>query len=286
MVDSADEIRKIIEKRIKITAGEGFSGKADASSKRFYAVFGKNISYSLSPLMHNVVFSKLGMNCEYIIVDDALECCVQWLKENGSGANVTIPYKQEVIKFLDGLSADAKEIGAVNTIKKMEDGKLIGYNTDYIAIRELISKFPGKVLIFGSGGAAKAAVYAAIGREIILVSRKSDEADEFYSKYKVKIIGYDLVGKEIKDSKIIINATPAVPEIADFIDEDKVVFDMRYNPLDIGLNKIALEKGATIIHGIEMLAIQAAEAQRIWFGKRANSDIMLKAALDEMTGKK
>ena len=284
MADYIQEIEKIIEKRIKLGKEEKNTKKIE-SPKKLYAVFGKNISYSISPIMHNTIFSKMNMNCEYDIVDNSIEECITWLKEKGSGANVTIPYKTKVIPFLDELSDDAKEIGAVNTIKKNEDGKLVGYNTDYIAIRELISKFLGKVLIFGSGGAAKAVVYAAKGREIVIVSRNPEETKLEYAKWKIKIIGYTEVEKEIKNAEIIINATPSVPEIANFIDEDKVVFDMRYNPLDIGLNRIAIDKGATIIHGLEMLAIQAAEAQRIWFGKRANSDIMLSVALDEMTKK-
>jgi len=286
MIDYVKEIEKIIRNKIKLTESEINKEGKNSSQKRFYAVFGKNISYSLSPIMHNTIFNEMNMNCEYAIVDENIEECIKWIKEKGSGANVTIPYKTELIKFLDELSDDAKEIGAVNTINKTADGKLIGYNTDYLAIRELISKFPGKVLIFGSGGAAKAAVYAAKGREIVLVSRNLDETKLEYAKWKIKLISYEEVESEIGNAGIIINATPAVPEIANFIDEDKVIFDMRYNPLDIGLNKLALEKGAKIIHGLEMLAIQAAEAQRIWFGKRANSDIMLKAALDEMTKSK
>lgn len=282
MADYIGEIRKIIEKRIIQLKVEKFSEKFNVN-KREYAVLGKGISYSLSPVMHNSVFSELGMNCKYKIVDGSLEECINWLRKKGSGANVTIPYKQEVIKFLDELSEEAKEIGAVNTIKKTEDGKLIGYNTDYIAIRELLEDYPGKVIIFGSGGAARAVGYALKGREVLIVSRNPEKVDEIYYKWGIKIIGYDEVEKEIKEAKIIINASPSVPEIADFIDKDKILFDMRYNPLDVGLNKIALEKGAKIIHGLEMLAIQAAEAQRIWFGKRANSDLMLKFALDNIS---
>jgi shikimate dehydrogenase len=222
------------------------------------------------------------MNCEYTIIDKEIEECIKWIKENGSGANVTIPYKTEIIPFLDELSEDAKEIGAINTIKKTEDGKLIGYNTDYLAIKELISKYPGKIIIFGSGGAAKAAVYAAKGRDITIISRNPDETREKYSDFNVKISGYDSALEIVKKSEIIINASPSVPDIAEAVTDKHVVFEMKYNPLDTGLNKIAIEKGAKIIHGLEMLAIQAAEAQRIWFGKRANSDIMLLSALDEM----
>ena len=286
MVDYIQEIEKIIRNKIKSEDIGKLEDNKNDSPKKLYAVFGKNISYSLSPIMHNTIFSKMNMNCEYDIIDNSIEECLKWLKEKGSGANVTIPYKTEVIKFLNELSDDAKEIGAVNTIKNMEDGKLVGYNTDYIAIRELISKFPGKVLIFGSGGAAKAAVYGAKGRELVLVSRNPDETKVEYEKWKIKVISYEEVENEIKDTEIIINATPSVPEIANFIDKTKVVFDMRYNPLDIGLNRIAIDKGATIIHGLEMLAIQAAEAQRIWFNKIANSAIMLSVALDEMTKEK
>lgn len=284
-INYSEEIKKIIKTKLNPQIRAKFFNYHIKNPEKLYAVFGKNISYSLSPIMHNTIFNEMNMNCEYSIIDDEISNCIKWLKEKGSGANVTIPYKTEVIKFLDALSEDAKEIGAVNTIKKMDDGKLVGYNTDYIAIRELISKFPGKIIIFGSGGAAKAAVYAAKGREIVMVSRDVEETKEQYSKWKIKVISYAEVKNEIKDAKIIINATPSVPEIADFIDESKVIFDMRYNPLDIGLNRIAIDKGAKVIHGLEMLAIQAAEAQRIWFGKKPNSYLMLKAALDEMTKK-
>ena len=141
MMDYVKEIEKIIRNKIKLTDIKSTNNE-DSSQKRFYAVFGKNISYSLSPIMHNAIFNEMNMNCEYSIIDNELEECTSWIKEKGSGANVTIPYKTEVMKFLDEISEDAKEIGAVNTIKKTDDGKLVGYNPDYLAIKELISNNP------------------------------------------------------------------------------------------------------------------------------------------------
>jgi shikimate dehydrogenase len=262
--------------------------KIDSTIKnpiKFYAVFGQKISYTLSPVMHNSVFASQGMPFNYEIVDAPVEDCVKWLKEKGSGANATIPHKLTIIPFLDEIDSDAKAIGAVNTILKREDGKLIGYNTDHIAIKELLAPYPGRVVIFGSGGAARAVVYATRGRDVTIISRTPEEAREKYSKFNVKIDGYENAPSIVKNSRVIINASPSVPEIEEYVTNSHVIFDMRYNPLDVGLNGVALRKGAKIIHGLEMLAIQAAEAQKIWFGKRPDSDLMLAVALNELTKK-
>jgi shikimate dehydrogenase len=284
MITYVKEIEKIIRNKINLSEAEIKQlDNKDNSSKKLYAVFGKNISYSLSPIMHNSIFSKMNMNCEYTIIDKEIEECIKWIKEKGSGANVTIPHKVAVIDYLDVISDDAKEVGAVNTINKNSEGKLEGYNTDYIAIRDLLSGHIGKVVVFGSGGATRAALYALKGRDITIISRNPDETREKYSDFDVKISGYDNALEIVRNSDVIINASPSVPEIAEAVTDKHVIFEMKYNPLDTGLNKIALEKNAIIIHGLEMLAIQAAESQKIWFGKRADSDFMLSVALDEIT---
>lgn len=281
------EYRKKIAEIIRSKLNKELIGKEFNSTinrpKKFYAVFGKGISYSLSPLMHNSIFFENGMKCNYSIVDGEIEECIKWIKKKGSGANVTIPHKVAVIDYLDEISDDAKEIGAVNTINKNSEGKLEGYNTDHIAIRELLSGHIGKVVVFGSGGATRAVLYALRGRDITIISRNPDEAKEKYSDFDVKISGYEKALEIVKNSDIIINASPSVPDVAEAVTSKHVVFEMKYNPLDTGLNRIAIDKGAKLIHGLEMLAIQAAEAQRIWFGERANSDFMLAVALNEMS---
>ncbi|MBO4666689.1 MAG: hypothetical protein J5666_00980, partial [Bacilli bacterium] len=175
--------------------------------------------------------------------------------------NVTIPYKEEVIKYLDKVSREVKEIGACNLIRKEKDG-LVGYNTDYLGFLDSLDyhgiKYHGieyqnkKVLILGTGGASKAVYYAFKSHNIVcdIVSRNK----EGYLKYNmVRVNDYD----------IIINATPwgMYPHIDDELllepKGNQAVIDLIYNPLRTKLLQNAMDKGIKAVYGIAMLVFQA-----------------------------
>lgn len=188
------------------------------------------------------------------------------------GLNVTIPYKEQVISFLDEIDPFAKSIGAVNVIK-IKNGKLKGFNTDSDAFLESIEKwFPNKegskALVLGTGGSSKAVQVALkkLGIDFKVVSRRSDQADLTYDLLESK-------PKIIQEANLIINTTPlgmspnnnAMPQFdCELLGPDHYVYDLIYNPARTKFLQKAEMKGAIIKNGLEMLHFQAEKAWAIW----------------------
>ena len=243
-------------------------------AKHQFGLVGKNISYSFSKGYFGEKFEKLNLkDYSYDNLDiQNIEDFPEFLKQNPtiSGLNVTIPYKEAIIPFLDKLSKRATEIGAVNTIKITKSGKLKGFNTDYIgfqkSIEPLLNVNHKKALILGTGGASKAVAYALKQLEIpyLFVSR-NDIGDA---------IGYNQINeKTFEEFQIIINCTPvgtfpntnSCPEIPyEYFTTNHLAFDLIYNPAETLFLKKAKEKGAIVKNGLEMLTLQAEKSWDIW----------------------
>jgi shikimate dehydrogenase len=188
------------------------------------------------------------------------------------GLNVTLPYKEQVLQYLDELDPVAKKIGAVNVIK-IQNGKLKGFNTDSDAFFETIEKWLPKnktfnALILGSGGSSKAAQQALtkLGINFKVVSRHKEKGDYSYEEINSN-------PKEIAASHLIINTTPlgmhpnenAVPPLElEHLTKDHYVYDLIYNPARTQLLQKAEMRGATIKNGLEMLHVQAEKSWQIW----------------------
>lgn len=189
-----------------------------------------------------------------------------------TGLNVTLPYKEQVMKYLDEVDAEAKKIGAVNVIK-FKDGKRKGYNTDSDAFFETIEKWlpkdqKFKALILGSGGSSKA-VQEALDKlkiEFKVVSREREKGNFTYEDLDKK-------PKLVSDSKLIINTTPlgmhpntnTMPPLDhDNIGAEHFVYDLIYNPARTLFLQKAEMRGATIKNGLEMLHVQAEKSWNIW----------------------
>ena len=184
--------------------------------------------------------------------------------------NVTIPYKETVIPFLDKLSKKATQIGAVNTIKITKKGKLKGYNTDYYgfkkSLKPLLQPHHKKALILGTGGASKGVAFALDELDIpyTFVSREAKE----------NAIDYNRINATTFDNyQIIINSTPvgtspnteAFPLIPyEFFTDKHIAYDLIYNPAETQFLKKAKEKGAQTKNGLDMLIFQAEKAWKIW----------------------
>lgn len=185
------------------------------------------------------------------------------------GLNVTIPYKESVIEYLDDLDDVAQKIGAINCIK-IDEIQRVGYNTDYAGFRDslkpLLKKHHTKALILGTGGASKAVVYALqeLGISTTLVSRKPGAAQLTYAD----------INKEVIDNHtIIINCSPVgmypdinqCPDIPyQFINSNHILYDLIYNPGKTMFLQHGEKQGATIKNGLEMLELQAEYAWEIW----------------------
>ena len=267
-----------------------------------FAVIGHPISHSMSPAMHNAVFRKLGLDCDYTLFDVAptdLGASIKKMKEQGfGGVNVTIPHKVAVIEHLDILSDEARIIGAVNTVKFGDNLK--GFNTDGIgalqALRANGADPAGKkIVILGSGGAARAiSVTLALRGEIRAMSIlgvNTSEVDRLTGDIKAgaefSAEGHALesttIEEQIKCADILIHATPVGmhPKVDETLVSARqmkpglTVMDIVYNPLETRLMKEAKSAGVeTIISGVDMFVNQGAEALRIWLGIEPPVELM------------
>lgn len=267
------------------------------SETKIVGLIGHPISHSFSPLIHNFAFELLGLNYKYLTFDvlpENLEDALKGLIALGiTGVNVTIPHKESVIANLNDVSSEARIIGAVNTIVN-DNQKLIGYNTDVFGFTESIKKYKEviantSVFIFGAGGSARAVIYSLItnfqpGRIVIAnrnISRAEGIARYFsqvlgYKNFEVKEFFLPDIAKDIKSSRLIVNATPIGmhPNINDspiqsdeIFHEGQIVYDLVYNPPMTKFLKIAQNKGAEVVSGLDMLIFQAGKSFELWTGK-------------------
>ncbi|PKB17913.1 shikimate dehydrogenase [Flavobacterium sp. 5] len=241
--------------------------------KRF-GLLGRNISYSFSKGYFTEKFSNEHFeNCSYENFDIPEINYFTELRKNNTdlnGLNVTIPYKQDILPFLDKLSKNASEIGAVNTIKFTKKGKLKGYNTDYYgflkSLKPLLETHHKKALILGTGGSSKGVAFAL---------DKLDIAYTFVSREaKENCISYELINATTFDNyQIIINCSPvgtspnvdAFPLIPyEYFTEKHIAYDLIYNPAETAFLSKAKAQGAKIKNGMDMLIFQAEKAWKIW----------------------
>ncbi|MBD0833266.1 shikimate dehydrogenase family protein [Aestuariibaculum sediminum] len=238
-------------------------------------LLGRNISYSFSrsyfkkkfedEQIHNTTYE----NFDIPSIDDLPKILIN--TKGLKGFNVTIPYKQEVIPYLDKLNKKAKAIGAVNTIRVTKKGKLIGYNTDCYGFKKSLKphlkKHHKSALILGTGGASKAVAYSLdkLGISYKYVSRSASKGVEYTYK--------DLTESIIKDNKVIVNCTPlgTFPNIENRPDipyngitSKHILFDLIYNPEETTFLKLGKKHQAKTINGLNMLIFQAEKAWSIW----------------------
>tara|TARA_E500000178_G_scaffold466_1_gene542 strand:+ start:5309 stop:6058 length:750 start_codon:yes stop_codon:yes gene_type:complete len=240
--------------------------------KRF-GLIGRNIDYSFSRsyFTHKFNSSEILSNCEYINFDIKTIYNVETVfdQKNLFGLNVTIPYKQDIINYLDGLDNLANEIGAVNTIC-FENQKKIGYNTDIIGFKKTleinnIDNFD-RVLILGTGGASKTVEYFC---------KKNNLSYRIVSRHKKKnYLSYNEINKDILSSTVlIVNCTPlgtfpnvdSSPNLPyNFINDKSIFFDLVYNPEETLFMKKGKKIGCKTINGYQMLKLQADESWDLW----------------------
>jgi len=241
--------------------------------KNKFGLVGKNISYSFSRGYFDKKFKELGLkdhiyeNFDLVKIEEFRQLIK--VNPNLKGLNVTIPYKEAVIPYLDQISKKAKKIGAVNTIKFSKAG-LKGYNTDIYgfkkSIRPFLKKRHKKALILGTGGASKAVafVFEELGIEYTYVSRTPSEHE----------INYESINKSIlEEYLILVNCTPigtfpdvgAKPNIPyQYLSKKHLLFDLIYNPDKTAFLMEGETQGASICNGLKMLELQAEKAWRIW----------------------
>jgi shikimate dehydrogenase len=237
-----------------------------------YALIGKHLSHSFSSKFFNEKFQLEQLNCTYQNIEiETIDEIIPILSSKiFKGLNVTIPYKESILNYLDDIEPTAIKIGAVNTIN-LENNKYVGYNTDAFGFKQSIKPFltnkHEKALILGTGGAAKAITHVLkeIGIAVFFLSRNPKNENEFcYSQVN------DLM---IQNFKLIINCTPLgtypnineiLPIPIEMVTNEHLVVDLIYNPNKTQLLSIAENKGATILNGLSMLKEQALKSWDIW----------------------
>jgi len=277
--------------------------------KRIFGVFGDPISHSVSPAMHNAVFSALGMDCIYHafnVKPEKLEKAILGANAMGfGGLNLTVPLKERALK-LDCIKPDplAESIGAINTVVFGKAGEIIGYNTDGLGAKQALLDAAveikgSKIVIAGAGGASRAIVFqlAADGADITVINRTEEKAIELArdisgASLQGKIKGAGLLGLKdlLKEADVLINTTtlemhPNTEDsiaTAEELHPELTVFDIVYNPLETKLLKEAKSVGAKTVSGILVLVYQGAEAFRLWTGIEPPVEIMKKAVLEAL----
>ena len=244
-----------------------------------YGLIGFPLGHSFSKNFFNEKFENENIDAEYINFEiPNIEELVEILDVNPElrGLNVTIPYKEKVISYLDYISPEARAIGAVNVIRVTHKGnKLVlrGYNSDVIgftkSIEPLLERFHRKALILGTGGASKAVNYGlkSLGLETVFVSRYKRPGTIQYE---------DITPEVIKDYNVIVNCTPVgmYPKVEECpllpygaMDNHTLLYDLIYNPDRTLFMQKGAEHGATVKNGLEMLLLQAFASWDFWNGK-------------------
>lgn len=240
--------------------------------KKIYGLIGRKLSHSFSKSFFENKFQTLNIDSVYenFEIETITQIKDVFAASDLAGLNVTIPYKEAVIPFLDGLDESAKSVGAVNCIQ-IKNGKHIGYNTDVFGFRQMIKPFleshHERALILGKGGAAKAVAHVLneLGLNVFFVTRNPKGGNDF---------SYDDINEAmIHSCGIIVNTTPVgmFPDIEnapaipfEFLSDQNLVVDLIYNPKETSFMKKAKSFGANAINGETMLHQQAEKSWEIW----------------------
>lgn len=266
------------------------------SETKMFCLLGRPARHSFSPVMHNAGFKALKLNSVYLAFEpDNLKKTFFGLKEIGvAGFNLTMPFKEEIVAYLDVIDSIARRIGAVNTVVN-SNGRFTGYNTDGIGVVESLKRVTSlkgkKVLLIGSGGAAKAAALY-LAQENALVSITSRHQLNAVKLAKFTGMESIVLGsvKDEHDFDIIINATPVgmVPKINEMplqsgiLKEGLIVFDMVYDPVETALLKEAKRRRCVTVNGIDLLLNQGYSAFKLFTGKAAPKKEMEEAVLKKI----
>lgn len=281
---------------------------------KLYGIFGYPLAHTLSPAMHEAAFKKLGIDANYLVLElapDAFKKTMRGLSKCVlSGFNVTVPYKETVIRHLRKVSPEAKAIGAVNTVYR-KDGTWTGANTDregFLISLAKDGKFRPrgkKALVCGGGGASRAVTYGLAEKgigEIAVADIVPEKARQVvrslrrsFRRLKCRALaaGTPEVRLVLENADLVINATPlglkekdpcVVPPawIPKASGRRRLFMDLIYNPAETVFLKAAKRRGHRTLNGLGMLLYQGARAFEYWTGKKAPVPVMRKALLDAL----
>jgi shikimate dehydrogenase len=269
------------------------------SPPEIYALIGNPVGHSLSPLMHNLAYEKMDINARYVAF------CVENLRDafygiralKIMGVSVTVPFKVEVMQYLDEVEEEAFQIGAVNTIMN-EQGRLKGTNTDWLGI---VLALQGSMdirgrnfAVLGAGGTARAALFGIIkeGGLPVVVNRTEEKGRSLAREWDCPFCLLSDIGRIRADC--LINTTPvgmypgigASPLPPEVLGNFRRVMDVIYNPLQTKLMEDAGKAGCAVLSGLEMFVHQGAEQIRLWTGLEPPRALMREAVINRLASGK
>lgn len=271
------------------------AGPRVTSATRLVALLGHPVAHSVSPQLHNAAFARSGIDAVYLAFDvapAAFAAAVTGLRAvNALGANVTVPHKRAALELADERTAEAQAVGAANTLW-WRDGRLFADNTDAAAVGDVLERDVGlhagePVVLFGAGGAARAAAVAIgrLGARLEVVARRAQAAADVAAVAAAAGADVGAVG----EARVVINATPLglkgqpLPDRFMRLRPGQVALDLVYGPGDTPFVAAARRAGATALDGRGMLVAQAARSFRSWTGVPAPLDVMAGAASAALT---
>ncbi len=240
---------------------------------RQFGIIGRPLGHSASARHFTAKFQNEWLDCHFEQYElPSIEALPELLERVPlEGFNVTIPYKQQVMRYLDDLSDEARKIGAVNCVRRTSDGRMVGHNTDIIGLRDALAQLlfdgvPEHALVLGTGGASQAVQYALseLGIAFDLISRDPAKGNYTYDNLPVEVVA---------ESKLIVNATPVgtYPNVEDaprlpyaYLTPDHRLLDLVYNPPVTQFLDYGNQRGARTMNGEVMFLAQAAAGWKIW----------------------
>jgi shikimate dehydrogenase len=270
-----------------------------------FALIGFSLEHSYSPAIHSHIYKTNNLQANYTLKEIHKKTFQKDIKnlllKEIHGFNITIPYKTQIIPYLNEITEEAKIIGAVNTVKKKKE-KWIGYNTDVFGFLYPLQKFKNKInncLVLGTGGASRAVIYAVLkfmkparltilGRNLINANQLKADFYEIYEGAEINTNKINQFTELSSAADLIVNATSVGmhPGIRDsiipesFKAKNNVIFyDLIYNPTQTSFLRIAKDNiaGCHTINGIPMLIAQAVKAVEIWTGKKISVEKTIKS---------
>ena len=252
--------------------------------KKFFGIIGNPIKHSLSPVLHNYWFKKYNIDADYSIIattSDELPKVIKEIKKGTySGLNVTLPFKQKIINYLDKVVNDAELTGSVNTLLLDQEKTLIGENTDVFGLqaaylKEIDNNLNKRVLVIGAGGVSPSVIFSVQKsgiKNISITNRTSEKCIFLKKKFKnLNIIPWEKLESEVQNFDIIINATSlGLKNGEDFkfnflnTRNEVIYIDTIYNPLETKTFKYLKEEGKKVFNGLDMFIYQGQKSFYLW----------------------
>jgi len=269
---------------------------------KLYGLVGFPVKHSLSPRMHNAAFSRLKINAKYKLFElksGELKGFLETLKKKHiCGFNVTYPYKEEILEFLNSQSSAVREIGAANTVVVDKNGRLKGFNTDYLGFSAHLKELqvrPKKVAVIGSGGASRAVCFALVKmkvEELCIYDIDKFKSVNLFKKLnpslgKIKFrVANSIEDLEISKKDLLVNASPVGMSQSDpclarpeDLTSGLFVYDLIYNPVRTKLISLARQQNLNFSNGLGMLLYQGVFAFKHFCARTAPIEIMREALL-------